>query len=51
MKISRVKAVNFEGIVSIDTVLGKNVNKITGPNGAGKSSFRDSIIATLCGAK
>jgi len=51
MKISRVKAVNFEGIVSVDTVLGKNVNKITGKNGAGKSSFRDSIIATLCGAK
>ena len=51
MKISRVKAVNFEGIVSIDTVLGENVNKITGKNGAGKSSFKDSIIATLCGAK
>lgn len=51
MKITRVKAVNFEGIVNIDTLLGKNVNKITGRNGAGKSSFRDSIIATLCGAK
>lgn len=51
MKICRVKAVNFEGIVNVDTVLAEGVNKITGPNGAGKSSFRDSIIATLCGAR
>ena len=51
MKISRVKAVNFKGIRNIDVLLKKNVNKITGANGAGKSSFKDSIMATLCGAK
>ena len=51
MKISRVKAINFKGIKNIDVLLKKNVNKITGANGAGKSSFKDSIMATLCGAK
>ena len=51
MKISRVRAVNFKGIKNIDVILKKNVNRITGANGAGKSSFRDSIMATLCGAK
>lgn len=49
MKISRVKAINFKGIKNIDAVLKKGVNLITGANGAGKSSFKDSIIATLCG--
>lgn len=51
MKISRVKAVNFKGIKNIDVLLRKGVNKITGANGAGKSSLKDSIMATLCGAK
>ena len=51
MKISRVRAVNFKGIKNIDVLLKKHVNKVTGANGAGKSSFRDSIMATLCGAK
>jgi DNA repair ATPase RecN len=49
MKISRVKAVNFMGVQNVDAVLKEGVNKITGANGAGKSSFKDSIIATLCG--
>ena len=51
MKISRVRAVNFKGVKNIDVLLKKGVNKITGANGAGKSSFKDSIMATLCGAK
>ena len=51
MKISRVRAVNFKGIKNIDVLLKKNVNIITGANGAGKSSLKDSIMATLCGAK
>jgi len=51
MKISRVKAINFKGIKNIDVFLKKHVNKIIGPNGSGKTSLRDSIMATLCGAK
>lgn len=51
MKISRVKAINFKGIKNIDVLLKKNVNIITGANAGGKSSFKDSIMATLGGAK